>query len=82
VIATEQESCRSVFLGSLYSVAGMEIMHSVKLVSPDGPWEEMVQFLGRHNKCLDWVLFGDPTVIILRLAANTSSVRPARLRVV
>ena len=49
---------------------------------PNGAWEEMIQFLGRHNQCMNWVLFGDPTGIILRLAENTTSRMPPRLSVV
>jgi hypothetical protein len=50
--------------------------------SPDGPWMEMIQFLYRHNQCMNWVLLGDPPAMILTLAANSSSIRPPRLRVV
>ena len=49
---------------------------------PNGAWEEMIQFLYCHNQCLGWVLFGDPTGIILRLAENTTSRMPPRLSVV
>jgi hypothetical protein len=50
--------------------------------SPDGPWAEMLDFLSRHNQCLDWVLCGDPAGMILTQAMNTSSRQRPRLRVV
>jgi hypothetical protein len=49
---------------------------------PDGAWVEMIQFLYRHNQCMNWVMTGDPTRIILTLAMHTSSQRRPRLRVV
>jgi hypothetical protein len=49
---------------------------------PDGAWVEMIEFLYRHNQCMNWVLTGDPKSMILELAMHTSSQRRPRLRVV
>ena len=48
---------------------------------PEEEWE-MIQLLGRHNQCLNWVYEGDPTAMILTLALGTSSQRPTQLCVV
>jgi hypothetical protein len=37
--------------------------------------QDVVEFLGAHGQSLDWVLFGDPNVMICRLAAATSKER-------
>lgn len=43
---------------------------------------EMLGFLIAHNQSLDWVLSGDPTIMMAQLAEGTCSRKPPQLHVV
>jgi hypothetical protein len=43
---------------------------------------EMDEFIHAHGQSLDWIYRGDPTNMIIDLAAGTSSHKPPRLRVI
>lgn len=52
-------------------------------LEPDGDIQaEIWEFLRAHKQCVDWVMTGDPTYMIVNLAVGTCSQKPPHLRVV